>query len=141
MSQLSFNIDNNFEDQTVKFQVDGKILNELSKQVTNHIFALGELIKNSYDAQATYIKITLDLKNSLLTVDDNGIGITKENIQSILHIAKSNKKYAKKITFVAGGRKIERFTQGSKGLGLFSAFKFGNIVNWDTKCENSDSFK
>ncbi|WP_284089498.1 ATP-binding protein [Acinetobacter pittii] len=141
MSQLSFNIVNNFEDQTVKFQVDGKILNELSKQVTNHIFALGELIKNSYDAQATYIKITLDLKNSLLTVDDNGIGISKENIQSILHIAKSNKKYAKKITFVAGGRKIERFTQGSKGLGLFSAFKFGNIVNWDTKCENSDSFR
>jgi len=141
MSQLSFNIDNNFEDQTVKFQVDGKILNELSKQVTNHIFALGELIKNSYDAQATYIKITLDLKNSLLTIDDNGIGITKENIQSILHIAKSNKKYAKKNTFIADGRKIERFTQGSKGLGLFSAFKFGNIVNWDTKCENSDSFR
>ena len=140
MNQLSLNVDHVVEDQSIKFQVDGKILNELSKQVTNHIFALGELIKNSYDAQATYIKITLDLKNSLLTIDDNGIGITKENIQSILHIAKSNKKYAKKFTLDVDGKKIERFTQGSKGLGLFSAFKFGNIVNWDTKCENSDAY-
>ena len=140
MNQLSLNVDHVVEDQSIKFQVDGKILNELSKQVTSHIFALGELIKNSYDAQATHIKITLDLKNGLLTIDDNGIGITKKNIQSILHIAKSNKKYAKKFTFDLDGKIIERLTQGSKGLGLFSAFKFGNIVNWDTKCENSDSY-
>ncbi|OOV81430.1 ATP-binding protein [Acinetobacter sp. ANC 5600] len=140
MSQLSLYADDKQDNHAVKFQVDGKILNELSKQVTNHIFALGELIKNSYDAQATYIKITLDLKNSLLIIDDNGIGITKENMNSILHIAKSSKKYAQKFEFDVNGKKIERFTQGSKGLGLFSAFKFGNIVNWDTKSENSDSF-
>ncbi len=140
MNQLPLNVDNNLEDKTIKFQVDGKILNELSKQVTSHIFALGELIKNSYDAQATHIKITLNLKENLLIIDDNGIGISKENIQSILHIAKSNKEYAKKITFYSNGKVINRFTQGSKGLGLFSAFKFGNIVNWDTKCENSDPY-
>ncbi|HRO77146.1 MAG TPA: ATP-binding protein [Acinetobacter towneri] len=139
MNQLSLYADEKLDDQSVKFQVDGKILNELSKQVTSHIFALGELIKNSYDAQATYIKITFDLNKSLLTIDDNGTGISKENIQSLLHIAKSNKKYAEKFTFNVNNRKIDRYTQGSKGLGLFSAFKFGNIVNWDTKCENSDA--
>src|SRR5690606_26327615 len=47
---------------------------------------------------------------------------------------------AKKFSFDMNGERIERFTQGSKGLGLFSAFKFGNIVNWDTKSNDSDSF-
>ena len=140
MSQLLLNVDNDLEDQTIKFQVDGKILNELSKQVTSHIFALGELIKNSYDAQATSIEITLNLKEKLLIINDNGIGVSKENIQSILHIAKSNKEYAKKFTFTLDGIEITRLTQGSKGLGLFSAFKFGNTVNWDTKYDTNDSY-
>ncbi len=140
MSQLLLNVDNDLVDQTIKFQVDGKILNELSKQVTSHIFALGELIKNSYDAQATSIEITLNLKEKLLIINDNGIGVSKENIQSILHIAKSNKEYAKKFTFKLDGIEITRLTQGSKGLGLFSAFKFGNTVNWDTKYNTNDSY-
>ena len=63
----------------VGFQVDGKILNELSKQVSSHLFALGELMKNSYDAEATRVNIIFDIKNKQLTVEDNGVGISKES--------------------------------------------------------------
>lgn len=116
----------------VGFQVDGKILNELSKQVSSHLFALGELMKNSYDAEATRVNIIFDIKNKQLTVEDNGVGISKESFESLLHIAKSGKEYGREFEFCEGEKTIIRYTQGSKGLGLFCAFKFGDLVTWDT---------
>jgi hypothetical protein len=120
----------------IGFKVDGKILNELSKQVSSHLFALGELMKNSYDAKATKINITLDLQANSITIEDNGTGISTDDIKSILHIARSGKEYGRAFNFNVGSEIVTRYTQGSKGLGLFAAFKFGNIVKWDTKSEN-----
>lgn len=127
-------------DERVNFTVDGKILNELSKQVSSHLFALGELLKNSYDAQATEVKVMIDLEQNLMTISDNGTGISRNNIKDLLHIAGSTKQYAKTFRFNIDGKTVSRVTQGSKGLGLFSAFKFGNIVSWDTKT-SQDSFR
>ena len=123
--------------KSLGFQVDGNILNELSRQVSSHLFALGELIKNSYDAKATLISIELDLSTNKLIIEDNGDGISYENAKSLFHIAKSSKKYGQKFTFLTHtGEKVTRYTQGSKGLGLLSAFKFGDIVSWNSKCKN-----
>ncbi|WP_051396261.1 ATP-binding protein [Ignatzschineria larvae DSM 13226] len=124
---------NNFKE--IGFQVDGKIINELSKQVSSHLFALGELMKNSYDAKATKINIVFDKKNKQLIVEDNGTGISEENFKSLLHIAKSGKEYGREFEFREGEKTITRYTQGSKGLGLFCAFKFGDLVTWDTMFE------
>lgn len=88
------------QEKYIGFQVDGKIINELSKQVSSHLFALGELLKNSYDAQATNINITLDMQKSILIVEDNGLGISLNNIRSIFHIAKSEKTYGKESLFI-----------------------------------------
>lgn len=120
----------------IHFQVDGKILNELSKQVSSHLFALGELMKNSYDAQATEVDIIFDKSLRTLTINDNGTGMSRSSLQSLLHIAKSGKEYGRKFSFNHNGKTITRLTQGSKGLGLFCAFKFGDIVVWDTYHEN-----
>lgn len=145
----------------VGFQVDGKIINELSNQVSSHLFAIGELMKNSYDAKATKIQIYLNINENILTIEDNGDGISQDNIQSLFHIAKSYKKYGeiykfhilkkiknnngklflhkiirnieKKDNIITASREeVSRLVQGSKGLGLLSAFKFGNIVEWNT---------
>ncbi len=132
---IEFEDNNNLPD-SVKIQVDGKIVNELSKQVSSHLFALGELMKNSYDAKATIISITFDMKKNKLIIDDNGDGINLDNIQSLLHIAKSGKEYGREFSFNSKNKTITRYTQGSKGLGLFCAFKFGNKVQWDTKFGN-----
>jgi hypothetical protein len=103
---------------------------QLSKQVSSHLFALGELMKNSYDAKATKINITLDLQANSITIEDNGTGISTDDIKSILHIARSGKEYGRAFNFNVGSEIVTRYTQGSKGLGLFAAFK------WDTKSEN-----
>lgn len=124
----------------VGFKVDGRILNELSKQVSSHLFALGELMKNCYDAKATKVNIIFNKKRKLLIIEDNGIGISEEHFRSLLHIAKSGKEYGREFRFLQGEKTITRYTQGSKGLGLFCAFKFGNEVVWDTR-HNSKSYK
>ncbi|ENU24236.1 hypothetical protein F993_01552, partial [Acinetobacter proteolyticus] len=137
MSQLNIDLENSEKlPESVKIQVDGKIVNELSKQVSSHLFALGELMKNSYDAKATIINIIFDMKKNNLTIEDNGDGINIANIQSLLHIAKSGKEYGREFSFNYKGKTITRYTQGSKGLGLFCAFKFGNKVQWDTRFSN-----
>ena len=41
----------------VPITVSGNILSELSEKIPNNIIALNELIKNSYDAKATKVKI------------------------------------------------------------------------------------
>jgi sensor histidine kinase regulating citrate/malate metabolism len=100
MSQYALNINNNTSNELeenhkdfIGFQVDGKIINELSNQVSSHLFAIGELMKNSYDAKATKIQISLNINENILTIEDNGDGIPQDNIQSLFHIAKSYKKY------------------------------------------------
>ena len=127
------------QERSVGFLVDGKILNELSRQVSSHLFALGELMKNSYDAKSTKIDITFNKKERLLIVEDDGIGISSNDFSSLLHIAKSGKEYGQKFSFNRDKKTITRYTQGSKGLGLFCAFKFGDLVIWDTKSDSESS--
>jgi hypothetical protein len=52
--------------------------------------------------------------------------MSQNNIEEMLHIAKSTKKYGE------FNKKTERFIQGSKGLGILSVFKFGQKVTFKT---------
>lgn len=105
--------------------VSGNIVGELSEKIPSNIIALNELIKNSYDAGAKNIIIKFDSMNKKLIVSDDGVGMDKEDINTLFHIADSKKEYGKINEF---GRR----TQGSKGLGFLSVFKFGNTVTWRT---------
>ncbi len=109
-----------------KFAVSGNIIGELSEKIPSNIIALNELIKNSYDAGAKNIEISLNTKQNKLVIKDDGDGMNSEDIKTLLHISKSNKMYGKV-------NKHGRITQGSKGLGFLSVFKFGKKVTWRTK--------
>jgi hypothetical protein len=51
-----------------------------------------------------------------------------EGIKKLFHISSSEKHYGEAISF----GDIQRLTQGSKGLGFLSVFRFGNRVLWKT---------
>lgn len=114
--------------KTVSLKIAGEIVNHLSVTIPSNIFALNELTKNSYDAFATEIEIEIDIQNSKLTIKDNGIGMNENDIDKLFHIANSIKTYGKKNKF----NNLTRYVQGSKGLGFLSAFKFGDLVQWET---------
>jgi len=116
-----------------QIKVDGKIISELSEKIPTNIIALNELIKNSYDAGATTVTIELNTKNKTLRIIDDGSGMNKKDIDILFHISKSIKKHGTK-------NEYGRITQGSKGLGFLSVFKFGKQVEWKTKRNNGFRF-
>lgn len=105
--------------------VSGKIISELSEKIPSNIIALNELIKNSYDAGANKVLIILNSEEKKLTIKDDGCGMNKSDIDTLFHISNSKKKYGVK-------NEYNRYTQGSKGLGFLSVFKFGEYVVWKT---------
>lgn len=118
-----------------KIRVNGNIISELSEKIPSNIIALNELIKNSYDEGAKKVSIFLETEKKLLTITDDGFGMDKSNIDTLFHIAKSIKKYGT-INPITNRR-----TQGSKGLGFLSVFKFGSHVVWETYKQSGLKFE
>lgn len=84
----------------VKLQAAGNVITELSQKIPSSEFALKELIKNSYEAQATEVNIELNDTNSdcaELVISDNGCGMTEKNITSLLTISKSEKNLVRRL--------------------------------------------
>lgn len=109
-----------------KITVSGNIISELSERIPSNIIALNELIKNAYDAGADSVDIKIDSKKRQLIITDGGSGMDEKDINTLFHLSKSRKKYGRK-------NQYKRYTQGSKGLGFLSVFKFGESVTWKTK--------
>lgn len=114
--------------EQVPITVAGNILSELSEKIPNNIIALNELIKNAYDAFSPSVDIILDSKSKTLTIRDYGSGMDIEGIEKLFHISSSEKQYGAVIAY----GDTQRLTQGSKGLGFLSVFRFGNKVLWKT---------
>ncbi|TPD56804.1 ATP-binding protein [Streptococcus symci] len=121
--------------EQVPITVAGNILSELSEKIPNNIIALNELIKNAYDAFSPSVDIILDSESKKLTIRDYGIGMDTEGIKKLFHISSSDKQYGEIISYNG----TIRLTQGSKGLGFLSVFKFGKKVYWKTSRNNQIS--
>jgi len=113
--------------------------------ITDEIQALIELVKNSYDADATYasIKIKTPTKKQLedpendffgeITIEDNGLGMNIKNILSgWLYIAKRRKKDQKNKNKLT---KMGRSPLGDKGLGRLGTQKIGTYLKVTTESE------
>lgn len=142
---------NNKDTRILIMRPYARLMTMLGEQlIKNDKIAIIELIKNSYDADASWVQVrycnfkeinedvleTSD--NSYIEIEDDGGGMTFEVIENawmnpatpIKYLQKKIKKKTKK------GRVI----QGEKGIGRFAAFKIGasvQIVSRST--ENSDS--
>jgi HSP90 family molecular chaperone len=92
------------------------------------------LLKNSYDAGASKVTVILDSSQKTLQIIDDGSGMDKNDIDTLFHISNSTKKYGQI-------NEYGRYTQGSKGLGFLSVFKFGRHVEWKTRKKNGLIFK
>jgi signal transduction histidine kinase len=95
----------------VHFSVDSRLLRELGDRLVGrpHI-ALAELIKNSYDADATVVEI--EFTGTEIVITDNGHGMTREDFVSRwMRIGSTHKEDE----LVSPG--LERPLTGSKGVG------------------------
>lgn len=103
--------------------------------------AVFELVKNSYDADATAVQIIVDVRDGVeksIVVKDNGSGMSREDITGKwLELATSSKRN------VSGHRSPEfsRRRLGEKGVGRIAALKLGSLLKMTTKAEGHEELE
>ena len=105
----------------LKFKPKTRLLLQLGDQlIKNESIALMELIKNSYDADASFVKVSMENTEypdkGQIIIEDNGIGMDLHTIENVSMEPGSEYKYK-----LFNGRirtpKFNRLPLGEKGIG------------------------
>jgi signal transduction histidine kinase len=122
------------EQETINFSVDAGIINRLGKELVGRAeTAVSELVKNSYDADATIVDLKFINSNSIggeLLIIDDGHGMNKQQlINGFMRLSSSDKLHN------PASPKYKRIRAGKKGIGRFAAQRLGNKLTILTKVE------
>ncbi len=125
---------------TPVFRVSSALKTIIGKElITNDFIAVFELVKNSFDSNATRVDITferLNSKGARIIIQDNGHGMDEADLfNKWLFVAYSSKKeaaedYRDKI-------KSTRIYAGAKGIGRFSCDRLGSKLTLYTRKKSS----
>lgn len=119
------------------FNPKAHILTLLGEElIKSPVMAIYELVKNSYDADATKVDVlfrnTDNVDNAAIIVEDDGVGMTSEIIENVwLEPGTDNRKPYNSKT---GLRQIiksaiyKRVPMGEKGIGRFAVHKLGKKI-------------
>lgn len=111
---------------TLQFSVDARHLRQLGRElVADRTTAVAELVKNSYDADATQVVVDFSGASSepggSLLVSDDGEGMTLADVQSRWMRISTPTKEAE-----SRSDKFDRVRAGKKGIGRFAAESLGS---------------
>lgn len=125
------------KDTTENFpiRVRSHVLRLLGDQLVGHDrLAIFELVKNSYDADAENVSVTVDLKARNIVVRDDGCGMTSDVIKKRwLDIGTDSKRGFNR----ARSKKYCRVPLGEKGVGRLAVQKLGNKFRMVTRSEGA----
>lgn len=113
--------------KTIKFSVDASLLQELGERLIGqpHI-ALAEMVKNSYDADATVC--TLTFASDSIEIVDNGHGMAFDDFKRFwMRVGTTHKVDERR------SRKYKRPFTGSKGLGRLAAQFLADEMTIETR--------
>ncbi|MBY5894896.1 sensor histidine kinase [Rhizobium leguminosarum] len=117
------------EDDQLRFQPRARIIRTIGDQlISGAEAAVIELVKNSYDADATFVRIEfhppLQGEGGRVAVSDDGHGMSLDDIRlKWMEPATSSK------TKIRLSRTKARKMMGSKGIGRFAAAKLGGTMS------------
>jgi signal transduction histidine kinase len=112
--------------EPIEFSVDSALLRELGERLVGkpHI-ALAELVKNSYDADAT--KVLISFSKNRIEISDNGHGMTFEEFRKFWMRIGSPHKQEQRVS-----RTFKRPVTGSKGVGRLAVQFLADTVEMHT---------
>lgn len=118
----------------VGFSIDAGLIQRLGYELVGRAeTAVSELIKNSYDADATVVDVDFvntSVPGGTLVISDNGLGMTKQQlINGFMRISSTDKLHNPTST------RFHRPKAGKKGIGRFAAQRLGErlIIITQTK--------
>ncbi len=122
------------------FRPRARILELLGEQlIKNHTLALFELIKNSYDADAKQVILTLlDIENSEgeIEIQDDGIGMDFDTVKNIWMEPAHGHKAESREAGIKTSR--GRLPIGEKGVGRFAVHRLAQKISLVTKSDEFD---
>lgn len=124
-----------FDKDNIRFSVDAGVIDRLGNElVARQETAVSELVKNSFDADATIVKLTFINSSNVggtLILEDNGTGMTREQlINGFMRISSTDKiqnPYSEL---------YKRKRAGQKGIGRFAVQRLGRQLKIITKSAN-----
>ncbi len=126
--------------EIAKFRPRARILQLLGDQlIRSPRLAVFELVKNSYDANANNVEITLDglgTASPEICVSDDGTGMTMDTLRDIWFVPGHD--HRKKQRSKSSRKKGQRLPLGEKGVGRFASHKLGNKIELVTKHKNRE---
>ncbi|MDO4935170.1 MAG: sensor histidine kinase [Phascolarctobacterium sp.] len=132
--------------ENLRIRPYARLITMLGEQlIKDNIIALTEIIKNSYDADASQVKVDFVNfsdnyeagKNAKIIIQDDGVGMDEDILRNHwLNPATPIKASLKKNN---RGRTVKgRIIQGEKGIGRFAVFKLGKCVKVITRKQSVD---
>lgn len=114
--------------EKMKYKISSRATILLGRESVSKVeSALIELIKNTYDADASLCYLLFDVENDSIYLIDNGVGMTRKIIEdNWMMIGTDNKKKE----YVSAKKRIK---SGEKGIGRFALDRLGGICELFTK--------
>jgi len=108
-----------------RMKISLNVLNHLGIGLYSNIpSVLSEIVANAWDADATDVNITIDAENSEIIIQDNGHGMSKDDLNDkFLHIGYSRRAEGREFS-----KDLKRPVMGRKGIGKLSVFSISNVV-------------
>ncbi|MGV8935105.1 MAG: ATP-binding protein [Gallionellaceae bacterium] len=121
------------------FDVSSGLKSVLGRElITDDEVAIFELVKNSFDAQAS--QVDLFFGDDQIIVADNGIGMSYDDIKSKwLFVAYSSKRKVNQVSDFRDEIAERRHYAGSKGIGRFSSDRLGETIQLQTRTHSDVS--
>lgn len=122
-----------------------RLLTMLGDQlIKNEQIAVTELMKNSYDADADWVRVSFEnfgkdykiQSDSRIVIEDNGRGMTHDVITNAWMNPATPNKFTKDVN--EQRTPCGRVIQGEKGIGRFAMLKLGKTIEMVTRPEGKD---
>lgn len=112
--------------------------------IKNERIALIEIIKNAYDADASWVKVTFNNFNgdfeagvgATIVIEDDGIGMSRDILENHWVNPATPTKWIRKKKKPATDK--GRVIQGEKGIGRFALLKLGRDITITTRPKDAD---
>ncbi|MQA38515.1 sensor histidine kinase [Rugamonas aquatica] len=117
---------------TAVFKVESALLEELGERlVSSAEVALTELVKNSYDADATYCQVMVNPTE--ITIEDDGNGMRLDDFLNLWMVIGTRNKARNGLS-----QKYQRKVSGSKGIGRFAGRFLGEKMVLETVAKDGN---